>query len=76
MVGEKMMNALSSIRQAGFDVALDDDCFSIKPASKLTDGQRLYLKVFKPEIMGQLREETKLKNYLINLPNITPNVDK
>ena len=49
------MNALSRIRQAGFDVAIDGDGFTVTHASALTPNQREFLKEHKAEIMTELK---------------------
>jgi hypothetical protein len=49
------MGALSKIRKAGFDVAIDGDGFTVTNASALTPNQRDFLKAHKVEIMTELK---------------------
>ena len=51
------MSALSKIRTAGFDVALDGDSFKVTPASSLTTTQREFLKSHKAEIIAELQAQ-------------------
>ena len=51
------MSALSKIRTAGFDVALDGDSFKVTPASSLTTTQREFLKSHKAEIITELHNQ-------------------
>lgn len=52
-----MLNALDSIRKAGFKLRIVENDFEIWPASKLTYSQRMYITILKPEIMSKLRYE-------------------
>ena len=49
------MTALSRIKKAGFDVAIDGDGFTVTNASALTPNQREFLKAHKAEIMTELK---------------------
>jgi hypothetical protein len=49
------MVALSKIKNAGFDVAIDGDGFTVTNASALTPSQRDFLKAHKAEIMTELK---------------------
>ncbi|TAL44370.1 MAG: hypothetical protein EPN89_14120 [Methylovulum sp.] len=51
------MGALSKIQTAGFTINLIGDSFEVTPASALTDGQRVFLKSHKAEIIAELRAE-------------------
>ena len=49
------MSALSEIKKAGFDVAIDGDGFTVTHASALTPNQREFLKEHKAGIMAELQ---------------------
>lgn len=49
--------ALKSIRDKGFLVTLDKDCFAITPSNLLTQSQRDFFKSHKAEIIEALRAE-------------------
>ena len=48
------MEALTIIQNAGFTVKLDSDGFTVSPSEKLSDRQREFLKINKPQIMAEL----------------------
>ena len=62
------MSALSKIRNAGFDLALDGNSFKVTPASSLTTTQREFLKSHKTEIINELQAQVEW----VELPDTTP----
>lgn len=63
------MSALIKIKNAGFDVSLNGDNFTITPASSLSIDQREFLKLHKAEIINELQSETiaskpDIKNFI------------
>lgn len=65
------MAALTKIRQAGFDVALDGDRLKVVGASKLTKEQRMFLKQHKAAVIAELRQEQAKEQEAIP-PNAGP----
>lgn len=62
------MNALSKIRQSGFDVSvIGDNQLAVSPAQNLTDNQRDFLKQHKAEIISELQAEHLATAAKINL---------
>lgn len=56
------MTALSKIKSAGFELTLIDGSFGIKPASKLNQQQREFLRTHKAELITELKaEQSKAK---------------
>lgn len=52
------MSALAKIKQAGFDVSLNDaGSLVIVPASKLTQSQREFLKSHKAQIIDEIKSD-------------------
>lgn len=49
-------SALQKIHQAGFRLALNGDSLTVDPGDRLTDQQRQFLKVHKPEIIAALSQ--------------------
>ncbi len=49
-----MTTLLEKIRNSGFTIELDDDNFIVTPSEKLTDQQRLFLKLNQAQIMTEL----------------------
>lgn len=49
-----MRPLLEKIRNNGFSIELNDDNFIVTPAEKLTDQQRLFLKLNQEQIMSEL----------------------
>ena len=49
-----MKPLLEKIKNNGFEIELDDDGFTVSPSEKLTQQQREFLKVNKPQIMAEL----------------------
>lgn len=49
-----MTPLLEKIKNSGFVIELDDDNFTVTPSEKLTDQQRLFLKLNKAQIMTEL----------------------
>jgi hypothetical protein len=51
------MDALTKIKAAGFRLAVVGDRISVKPADKLTEQQRDFLKAHKAEVIAEIRAE-------------------
>lgn len=49
-----MTTLLEKIKNSGFAIELDDDNFIVIPSEKLTDQQRLFLKLNQAQIMTEL----------------------
>lgn len=49
-----MTPLLEKIKNSGFAIELDDDNFVVTPSEKLTDQQRLFLKLNQEQIMDEL----------------------
>ena len=58
------MTPLAKIKQAGFELALIDDTFKVRPSSKLTDPQRDFLTQNKTEIINELKVERAVRDML------------
>lgn len=59
------MSALTKIRLAGFEVALDGDHLKIRPSTGLTTEQRAFLKEHKSAVIAELRQEQEPKQEAI-----------
>lgn len=57
------MSALSKMRQAGFIVALNDIGVEIRPASKLSEQQRHYIKTHRTQIVSELLFEQRRQRF-------------
>jgi hypothetical protein len=51
------MSALTKIRNAGFQIEVDNDDLLIEQGDKLTDNQLTFLKTHKAEILNELKSE-------------------
>ena len=49
-----MTQLLKKIKDSGFAIELNDDNFVVTPSEKLTDHQRLFLKLNQEQIMSEL----------------------
>lgn len=58
------MSALTKIRNAGFQIDIDNGDLLIEPGDKLTDNQMAFLKSHKAEIIQELKQQRTPDKFL------------